>query len=217
MGEQQRILVADDHPLFRAGVVSVLKEKGYTVCGEASDGEEAIKMLEELKPDILILDMDMPKLKGIQVLEQLERVSSGTKAVFLTMYKENRLFNKVMDLGVSGYLLKESAVLEIHNCLEAIDKNELFISPVLSSFLIQRLKKREELETEHKGLASLTEMEKKVLSLIAQSLTSKQIAEKLFVSSRTVDKHRENICTKLDIHGGLNLIKFAIENKHSLS
>lgn len=217
MKENQSILVADDHPLFRAGVVSVLKDKGYNICGEASNGEEALTMLKSLTPDFLILDMDMPKLNGIRVLEQLEAVSPVTKAVFLTMYKEEKLFNKVMDLGVRGYILKESAVLEIHNCLEAICRGEYFISPALSSFLVQRLKKKEALKSEHKGLESLTEVEKKILTYIAQSMTSNQIAEKLFISRRTVDKHRENICDKLDIHGSLNLVKFAIENKHSLS
>jgi DNA-binding NarL/FixJ family response regulator len=216
MDKNLTILIADDHPLFRAGVVSVLKDKRYIIKGEASDGEEALKLLKSLTPDILILDMDMPKLNGIQVLEQAEKASPGTKTVFLTMYKEQKLYNKVMDLGVRGYLLKESAVMEIQTCLEAIVRDEYFISPALSSFLVQRLKKKDDFERENKGLGSLTDAEKKVLAFIAQSLTSSQIAEILFISRRTVDKHRENICAKLDIHGSLNLTKFAIENKHSL-
>lgn len=211
-----RVLVADDHPLFRAGVVNVLKDKDYIIAGEASDGEETINLVKSLLPDILILDLDMPKLNGIQVLEQTNEISPKTKTVFLTMYKEEKLFNKVMDLGVSGYLLKESAAIEILDCLEAVCKNDYFISPVLSSYLIKRAKKKENLESEHKGLSALTDMEKKILKLIAHSKTSKQIAEQLFISPRTVDKHRENICTKLDIHGSMNLVKFAIENQHSL-
>jgi DNA-binding NarL/FixJ family response regulator len=216
MNDNQKILIADDHPLFRAGVVSVLKNKGYQISGEASDGEEAVKLLKSLKPDILILDMDMPKLNGVQVLQQMNTISPATKTILLTMYKEMKLFNRIMDMGVSGYLLKESAVIEIHACLEAIYRNEYFISPSLSSFLVQRLKRKEDLETKHEGLASLTDVEKKILEFISQSLTSNQIADKLFISRRTVDKHRQNICGKLNIHGGLNLIKFAIENKHSL-
>jgi DNA-binding NarL/FixJ family response regulator len=156
------------------------------------------------------------KLNGIQVLEQLSTISPKTKAVFLTMYKEEKLFNKVMNLGAWGYLLKESAVLEIHDCLNVIVKNEYFISPALTSFLVKRLKNKKELESKHEGLEALTNVERKILGLIAQSLTSSQIAEKLFISPRTVDKHREKICSKINIHGSLNLVKFAIENKHSL-
>ena len=216
MKEDLTILVADDHPLFRAGVVSVLKDKGYTIAGEASDGEETLKLLKSLTPSILILDMEMPKLKGIQVLEQMSKVSPETRTIFLTMYKEANLFNKVMDLGAGGYLLKESAVIEIHDCIEAVRKGDYFISPALSSFLVQRLKKKDDLENKHEGLKSLTEVEKKILKYISQSMTSNEIADKLFISKRTVDKHRENICAKLNIHGSLNLTKFAIENKHSL-
>jgi len=216
MNKNLTILVADDHPLFRAGVVSVLKDKGYTIAGEASDGEETLKLLKSLTPSILILDMEMPKLKGIQVLEQMSKVSPETRTIFLTMYKEANLFNKVMDLGAGGYLLKESAVIEIHDCIEAVLKGDYFISPALSSFLVQRLKKKDDLENKHEGLKSLTEVEKKILKFISQSMTSNEIADKLFISKRTVDKHRENICAKLNIHGSLNLTKFAIENKHSL-
>jgi DNA-binding NarL/FixJ family response regulator len=113
-------------------------------------------------------------------------------------------------------VLKESAVIEILDCLEAIGRNDYFITPALSSFLMKRFKKKEELESERSGLAALTETERKILKLIARSQTSKQIAEQLFLSPRTVDKHRENICAKLNIHGSMNLLKFAIENKHSL-
>jgi DNA-binding NarL/FixJ family response regulator len=216
MNKIKTILVADDHPLFRAGVVSVLKEKAYTITGEASDGEEALRMLKSEPPDVLIVDMEMPKLNGMQVLEQAAKISPGTKTVLLTMFKETKLFNRVMDLGVSGYILKESAVVEIHDCLEAINRGDYFISPALSSFLVQRLKKKAELEASHEGMEALTDVEKRILRLIAQSRTSHQIADELFISKRTVDKHRENICTKLNIHGSLNLTKFAIENKHSL-
>ncbi len=121
-----------------------------------------------------------------------------------------------MDLGAHGYLLKESAVIEIHDCIEAILKDDYFISPDLSSYLMNRFKRKEVLESERNGLTALTETERKILKLTAHSLTSKQIAEELFISPRTVDKHRENICNKLEIHGCLNLLKFSIENKHSL-
>ncbi len=160
--------------------------------------------------------MDMPKLNGIQVLEQALKISPGMKIIFLTMYKEEKMFNKVMDLGVSGYVLKECAVAEIHDCIKAVLNNNYFISPVISSFFMNRSKRKEVLETENKGITALTETERKILKLTAQSLTSKEIAEDLCISPRTVDKHREHICTKLNIHGSLHLVKFAIENKNSL-
>jgi len=210
------VIVADDHPLFRAGVINILKEKDYVIIGEASDGEETLKLLKSVKPSILILDMDMPRFNGLQVLEQINNISPKTKTVFLTMYKEEKLFNRVMDFGVSGYLLKDSAIAEIIDCLEAVNGNNYYISPVLSSYFVNRIKIKKLITDENEELENLTATEIKVLKLISLSKSSKQIGEELFISSRTVDKHRENICKKLNIHGSLNLMKFAIDNRHAL-
>lgn len=215
MENKPTILVADDHPLFREGVINFLSSRDYRIKGEAEDGEETLKLLESLSPDILILDINMPKLSGIQVAEQAYKILPDIKIAILTIYKEEKLFNKIMDLGVLGYILKESAVIEILDCLKAILKNNYFISPLLYSFFLKRIRKKEDFESEFQGITVLTDTERKILRLTAQALTSKQISQELFISPRTVDKHREHICTKLNVHGRLNLVKFAIENKHS--
>lgn len=215
MPEKFTVIVADDHPIFRSGLINILDKSKFKVEGEAADGEETIKLLKSLKPGILILDMDMPKLNGLQVLEQINYISPKTKTIFLTMYKEEKLFNRVMDLGVLGYMIKDSAIAEIINCLETVTENNYYISPVLSSYLVRRIKLTRHFEDENEELENLTKTELKVLKLISLSKSSKQIGEELFISPRTVDKHRENICKKLNIHGSLNLMKYAIDNRHA--
>ncbi|MEI7483799.1 MAG: response regulator transcription factor [Ignavibacteriota bacterium] len=211
------IIIADDHPIFRNGLKQILLTNDkIKLLGEAANGEEALNLIVNLKPDVAVLDLDMPVLNGLEILEKLKTLKTDTKIIMLTMFKEEKMFNKAFDKGAYAYVLKDSAVEDIIGCIESVSSGNYFISPALSSFLISRSKKQKEFEENFKDINSLTDMERKVLKLVSQSKSSKDISNELFVSSRTVDKHRENISKKLDIRGNLSLTKFAIDNKSFL-
>lgn len=208
------ILLADDHPLLRKGLKETIEEEnGFTVVAEASNGESALALIEQYHPAIAVLDVDMPKMSGLQVAEAVQKKKLDTRIVILTMYDNEKIFDRAMDLGVKGYLLKDNAVSEITDALQKISEGKYFITPSLSDRLVKRSAMTNTRAEEHAGLASLTETERKILRLVAENQTSKEIAEKLFISPRTVETHRNNICQKLDLQGTNSLLKFAMENK----
>lgn len=214
-----KIFVADDHPVFRDGLIKIIEtESGIEIIGQADNGESALNKIIELNPDIALLDIDMPKMSGIQVLKELNKLKSGIKTIFLTVYKDESIFDEAMDNGAGGYILKDSAISDIIDCIKSVYINDYYISPSLSKYLVNRRDKLKRLESNKPGLNKLTETELKVLLLIAEGKTSKQIGDDLFISPKTVDNHKSNISDKLGLKGkGIHsLIKFAIENKSIL-
>ena len=210
------ILIADDHPIFRKGLAEVISSGSeYSVIAECGDGVSALRMIKELKPDVALLDIQMPKLTGFEVLKAVNEAQLTTNVIFLTMHSEENIFEKAMDLGAKGYLLKESVTDDILLCLKNVLAGRFYVSGSISDYLI-RLTTKLKAGNERTGLQKLTSTEMKVLKLIAEKLSSKEIAERLFVSVRTVENHRNNICIKLDLHGANALLPFAIENKHLL-
>lgn len=217
MSKPTRILIADDHPIFRRGLRDVVKEDdSVQLLGEAGDGAEALRLIEELKPQVAVLDHDMPKLNGLQVAQAVRRQKLPAALVMLTMFKEERLFNEAMDAGFLGYVLKENAASDLIQCIHAVAARRAFISPVLSPFLLQRGARATALAQEKPGLEKLTPAERRILKLIAADFTSKEIAEQLGVSFHTVENHRSNISAKLGLSGSHSLLKFAYDNKSSL-
>ncbi|MBI2429165.1 MAG: response regulator transcription factor [Ignavibacteriales bacterium] len=209
-----RILLADDHPLLRKGLKETIEEEnGFEVIAEANNGESALALIEQHHPVIAVLDVDMPKMSGLEVAAAVQKKKIGTMVVILTMYDSETIFNKAMDLGVRGYLLKDNAVSEITNALHLIMDGKHYITPSLSNMLLQRSPLTNQRSAEHIGLSSLTQTERKILRLVAENTSNKEIAEKLFISPRTVETHRNNICQKLDLQGTNALLKFAIDNK----
>jgi DNA-binding NarL/FixJ family response regulator len=162
------------------------------------------------KPDIAILDVQMPKLDGFEVAKIVIKEKLATKIIFLTMFKDVELIKKVFDLGVKGYVLKENAVNDIVTCIESVAENKFFISPQASDLLFKQKEQKKKPVDE-----KLTHSEKKILSLIAQDKSSKEIAEELFVSVKTIENHRSNICKKLGITGNSALLIYALKNKVS--
>jgi DNA-binding NarL/FixJ family response regulator len=209
-----RVIIADDHPIFLKGLLLAIgSERSIEIIGEASDGLQALYLTESLKPDVIVLDIEMPGLTGLQVAAEVIGRHLPSHVVFLTMYKEEDMFNEAMDLGVKGYVLKESAVSDIVDAIKNVAAGRHYLSPSISDYLVKRsdysrllLKKKPQLE-------SLTATERKVLRLIATNKTSKEIGDDLHISFRTVENHRTNICNKLEIHGSHSLLKFAIEYK----
>lgn len=210
------ILIADDHPIFRKGLAEVIASgTDYSVVAECGDGVTALRLITELAPDIALLDIQMPKMTGFEVLKALHQAQLTTKVIFLTMHSEENIFEKAMDLGAQGYLLKESVTDDILLCLKNVLAGRFYVSGSISDYLV-RLSSSRKAGNERTGLLKLTTTEMKILKLIAEKRSSKEIAELLFVSVRTVENHRNNICIKLELHGANALLPFAIENKHLL-
>ena len=211
------VLIADDHPIFRKGLREVLSEDpALRLVAEVGDGVTALREIRELKPQAAVLDLDMPEMNGLEVARKVQSLKLPVALVILTMYKEERVFNEALEAGVLGYVLKENAANDLLGCLRAVVAGQPFISPSLSSFLLGRNARTRSFLEQKPELEALTDAERRILKLIADDLTSKEIAEQLGISFHTVENHRANICQKLNLRGSHSLLKFAFENKSRL-
>jgi len=209
-----KIVIADDHPVFRFGLRQIIEaEPGFDVVGEADHGEDALKLIGKVRPAIAILDVAMPRLDGLALARQLQKLEQPVKTILVTMYREEKLFKKAIDAGVKGYVLKDSAASDIISCIKAVAAGQNYASPELTTYLISRVRQVDAVRAPRSETESLTATERRVLALLAEYKTSKEIAQKLFVSPRTVETHRNNICQKLGIHGSHALMKFALAQK----
>lgn len=217
MKSKIRVLIADDHPVYRRGLRHVISAAPtLELVGEAEDGDAALAVIRDEQPHVAVLDIDMPHKDGFEVVRELERLKSDTKVILLTMHKEEGMFNTALDLGVKGYVLKDSAITDIVSSIEAVAVGENYVSPALATYLVKRIRRRTTLVERKPSINDLTPAERHILKLIAEHKTSREIAAELSISVRTVEHHRMNIGTKLDLHGSNALIKFAIENKQEL-
>jgi DNA-binding NarL/FixJ family response regulator len=213
MTKEVSVLIVDDHPLLRHGLRDVIGHSTrFKIVGEASDGEEALRQLVSLKPQIAILDIDMPRLNGLETIRAIRQLPFSVKVIILTMYKEEDMFNAAMDLGAKAYVLKENAANEIVAALEKTDRGEPFVSALMLEEGQRRSERVRELLLSKPQIEALTPAERRILKLIGEDYTSKEIAERLQLSVRTVDNHRQHICNKLKLHGTHSLLKFAFDN-----
>lgn len=188
----KKLIIADDHPLLLKGLHDFLTEKKYNIVGKAKDGKEAFELIKELAPDIAILDIQMPFISGLEIAKKCKKESVNTKIVLITLHKEKELFQKAKDLNIYGYILKEFALEEIENCIKTVSSGKTYFSDQMKSLLGVDHQKENE-------LSLLTPSEQKILKLIANGKTNKEIASLLFISYRTVEKHRSNMITKLKL------------------
>jgi DNA-binding NarL/FixJ family response regulator len=217
MGDKVRIVIADDHPVVRQGLRQVVESAaGLQVVGEAGDGQSALECIRAMRPEIAILDIGMPHLDGFAVTRLLREQNLLVDVIFLTIYREEKVFNRALELGVKGYVLKDSAVTDIVSSIRAVTEGQHYTSPVLTSYLVERGRCAGPASRSPLGLEDLTPTERRILSRIAEYKTSKEIAEELYISRRTVETHRTHICHKLEIHGSHALMKFALDHKSSL-
>src|SRR5215813_10613187 len=200
MRQEIRILIADDHPIFRQGLRMVIEaDPLFKVVAETGDGESTLARVRELQPDVVVLDVDMPPPDGLAVAHQLR--NEPIPIIFLTMHKDEATLNAALDSGVKGFVVKDEATNEIISCIKAVVAGQSFISPALSGHLLNRRNRADALAAELPSISDLTTSERRVLLLVAESMSNKEIAEKMFVSVRTIEHHRSNICTKLGLNG----------------
>ena len=206
------VLIADDHSVLRKGLkVLIEEESGISVCGEAADGQEALDKIMKLTPDVAILDIDMPVRSGLDVAAELKKRGATTRLIALSMHDEEKIFDKAMDVGFRGFILKDGAVTDIVDAIRAVLSGKHYISPVLSTYVLS--KSQQSSEEKRPTIALLTQSERKVLHLISENKSTKEIAEELFVSVRTIDSHRANITAKLGLKGPNALLRFALDRK----
>lgn len=209
--EKIRILIADDHPIFLKGLQEVIEDaENLQVMYKTYNGTDAINVGLAGEFDIAILDIDMPGANGLQVAERILAQKSDVSIILLTMHKAKDAFLKALEIGVSGYVLKENAVVDIINAIAAVSKYQSYISPEMSSFLLKNKNRTRPEATSQ--LAQLTQSEKKILEKVAQYKSTKEIADELYISEKTVSNHRMNISKKLNLSGKNSLLRFAIEN-----
>lgn len=202
-----KILIADDHPFTLQGTKFFVESFGYKVIDTCSNGISALNLITLHQPDVAILDINMPGLDGLDVAKKIQENRLKTKVILLTMHKESTLYKKASEYGIFGYILKEHAQIELQKCLEEIQKGKRYVSANLEEDLVvDTLNNNDKLQ-------SLTLSERKIIELIAQNKTSKQIAELLFLSERTIEGHRANIIEKLELTKEKNtLLKWALRN-----
>jgi len=207
------VFIADDHHVVREGIVLLLQqESDITVIGQASDGEQASKEIVQLRPDIVILDISMPKLNGIHTAQMIIREGFKGKILMLTQYDKEEYVREAIQTGASGYLLKDSIKDDVITAIRRIIGGETFFSPTISKLLVDEYFQQLKRKSVTKSVPELTSRETEVLQLIAEGNSTKQIADKLYLSVRTVDFHRANISQKLGVHDIAGLTKYAIRH-----
>lgn len=206
-----RVLIVDDHDIVRAGIRMLLDaQPDMAVIGEASNGKEAIEMVNSMEPDVVLMDISMPGMTGIEATRAIKQTNSRVEIVGLTMHAEDRYFFQLLQAGASGYVVKGAAPHELLDAVRAASRGEAYIHPSLQRKLIGDYVSRAEGNDQGSMLEGLTERELEVLRLIVDGLTSREIAESLVISPNTVERHRQNIMAKLGLHNRAELVRYAI-------
>jgi DNA-binding NarL/FixJ family response regulator len=206
-----RVVLADDHPIVRAGLRLGLEAAGeIQVVAEAADGESAISQIRAHSPDVVILDIDMPKIDGLGVARQVRSLGVQAKIILLTLHSESIYLRAAFDAGADGYILKDSGSEDVLAAIRAVLSGQRYVGPSMTSQLIN-------LQADDRGpsdmMAKLTPTERNVMKLIAEGKSSKEIGDDLGIHYRTVDNHRTNICRKLKIEGANSLLRFSLQHK----
>ncbi len=206
------VLLVEDHHVVRKGISYLLSlEDDIDMIGEAEDGNEAIKMAKDLCPDVIIMDITMPNLNGIDTVKQIKKSIPKTKVMILTMHTREQYIRQALRDGASGYLLKEATQEELVNAIRTVHKGGVALSPSISRFVLKEYVRQADPKNEVDSLELLTDRERQVLRLIAEGKTNKEVAKCLSISKSTVNIHRTNIMQKLDIHDTVGLVRYSVE------
>ncbi len=209
------LLIADDHPLFRSGVRNELERiDHFQIIAEAGDGNEALQLIKEHKPDVAILDFEMPGLNGLEIASHVADLNLNTAIILLTMHRDRKIFYKAIDMGINGYVLKDDAITDIIIAVKAVFAGRPFISDDLAEILIEKARSAQPDKDMVDKINQLTFSEKRVLNLVAELKSNQEIADALFISKRTVENHKVNISSKLGLDSSRKLLKFALQNRN---
>ncbi len=206
-----RILIADDHGVMRAGLRAMLEdEPDHEVVGEAASGEEALRLANLHQPDILLCDIGMPGMDGIEVTRQLKQQNTHTQVLILSVYEDGSLLREAIKAGASGYIIKRAVEDELLAAIRAVSRGDMYIHPAITRLLVKDLSPTD--KPKKGALETLTPRELEVMKYIIRGFTNTQIAETLFISVRTVEGHRASLLSKLDLKNRLELVEFAEKN-----
>jgi len=200
-----RVLLVDDHLMFRQGLKSLLEREGLDVIGEASDGREAIRLAQQLNPDVAVVDLVMPLLNGVDAAREITKVSRKTKTILLTMHTEDRYVIEALKAGIKGYVLKTQAASDLVTAVSEVFKGTIYLSPGVSGAVVAAYFAKTDLQQ-----PSLTSRERQILQLVAEGKTTKEAASVMGVSIKTAESHRANLMEKLSIHETAGLVRYAI-------
>jgi DNA-binding NarL/FixJ family response regulator len=213
MSRKIRILLADDHTILRDGIRALLEaEADMSVIGEVEDGHSAVRMACELEPDVILMDIAMPLLNGLEATRQIHRARPGIKILILSMHENEEYIRQVLANGAMGYILKDAAAKDLLSAIRSVQKGEAVLSPAITRLVIEDYLRWGDLNS-GQITNGLSPREHEVLQLIAEGYTNKQIAEILSIAIKTVQSHRTNIMAKLDLHDRSELVKYAIRKK----
>jgi len=209
---KKTVVIVDDHPLFREGLKSIIRiDTRYEIVGEAGNGHEAISVIGEQRPDLVLLDVALPDKTGIELIGEIKNVSSKTIIMIISMHSKVDYIVKAFKAGATGYVVKDSAAERLLQGIDAVLRDEYFLDSSVSHKVIEKLMEwpKEEARITDRGYDRLTSREQEILALLAEGLSAREVAEKLFISPRTVENHRSSIMRKLDLHSNHELIRYA--------
>ena len=214
METRRKIVIAEDHTILRAGLRALLSgQNGLEVIGEAGDGREAIRKVDTLQPDLLLIDLSMPKLNGIDAIREIKSQHPEIKIIVLTVHKSEEYISAALQAGANGYMLKDASQNELLLAIDYVLNGKTFLSPSISDKVVDAVLNTDKKDKPAAVLENLTAREREILKLVAEGNTNKKIAYHLCISLKTVEKHRSNLMKKLDLRNTAALTAYAIEKK----
>ncbi len=215
MSETCRIILADDHVMVRRGLKRIIQDRsGLDIVGEAGDGLELLRLLQKIQADVILLDLSMPNLRGMEAISEIKRMSPEVKILVLTMHKESAYVYKALSAGADGYLVKDDAEEALFSAISNIQAGKVYISPAMAGTSILDWANTRSDEADLQQAERLTLREREILKLVAENKSNKEISELLSISVRTVERHRFNIMTKLQIKGTAALVRYAMKRQY---